>query len=236
MHHSSVPYREILENAGLSLDEEQFRRLEDYAGLLLDWNSRVNLVSRKDEAHVWPGHLLHSLSLLFRVKVPEGVRIADLGSGGGLPGIPVAIALPRVEVVLIESIRKKCRALEDMVRRLGLANASVLNARAENAAAMVGHKQSFDLVIARAVAPLVDLVEWSTPLVRKGTLSIGLCGKEPEALPLPALIAMKGGSISEEIEAAKKATRPVYVRTSPIEFNGIESTGLVDKSLIIIGL
>ena len=235
MPHSPTTYQGIIARAGFSLGEEQLGRLAQYAALLLEWNQRVNLVSRKDESNIWSGHILHSLTILMGMNVPDHAKVADLGSGGGLPGIPIAIALPTVEVVLVESIRKKCLALEDIVRRLKLRNTSVINARAED----VAGKVSFDLVLARAVAPLTDLVRWSLPLVRhEQHMSIRLCGKnhEDESLALPALIAMKGGSVEEEIRDVRNSAKLRYVKSSPIRFEGIEATGLVDKSLIIIGL
>ena len=234
MPHNSAIYKEIIVGTGLSLTESQFNQLELYANILLDWNAKVNLVSRKDESNIWPGHLLHSLSILFCVSVPDSCNIADMGSGGGLPGIPVAIVLSNSNIVLIESIRKKCLALENMIKRLGLSNTSVLNARAEDVA--VKYKNSFDIVLARAVAPLVDLVRWSIPLVRKNQLTIGLRGRDPASLCLPALIAMKGGSLEQEISAAKKKTHFRYIESIPIEFKGIENTDLVHKSLLIAGL
>ena len=239
MPHSPTTYQGIIARAGFSLDEEQLGRLAQYATLLLEWNQRVNLVSRKDESNIWPAHILHSLTILMGMNVPDHAKVADLGSGGGLPGIPIAIALPTVEVVLIESIRKKCLALGDMIDRLNLNNTSVINARAEDLGAKGDHEHSFDLILARAVAPLADLVKWSLPLVRRDQrLNIRLCGKdrEDESLALPALIALKGGSLEEEIRDVRNGGKLRYVKSSPIEFEGIEKTGLVDKSLVIICL
>ena len=237
MAHNSIEYKDIILRAGISLDENQLDLLDLYAKLLMEWNGRVNLVSRKDEANIWPSHIIHSLSLLMKVSIPDGARIADLGSGGGLPGIPIAIALPQVSIVLIESIRKKCAALEDMIRQLGLANTKVLNARAEDCTGIGTHKDSFDLVLARAVAPLADLIKWSSSLVRRDRkMTINLRGNKPDSLRLPALIAMKGGPMEVETGEARRAGGFSYLKSIPIEFEGIEETGLVHKSLLIIGL
>src|SRR5512140_2736429 len=88
--------KELLNRNGLLLDAQQLQALSSYVRLLQEWNGKVNLISRKDEENIWGGHVLHSLSVLFRLKLPPGLNILDLGTGGGLPGIPLAIASPEV--------------------------------------------------------------------------------------------------------------------------------------------
>lgn len=231
--------KEIISTHGLPLEEGQFAKLEHYAELLLEWNAKVNLVSRKDEKGIWPNHILHSISILFEVGFPSGIRVADIGSGGGLPGIPLSIAMPQMEIVLIESIRKKCLALEDMILKLGLANATIVNARVEDASAEREFSHSFDLVLARAVAPLERLIRWSCPLVRRQQdleLMIYKAGSGHRSLGLPALIAMKGGNLEPEISKARKAARLRDLLKVPIMFDGIQNTTLVDKCIVIAAL
>ena len=232
-------YQGIISTNGLLLREDQFAKLKHYCELLVEWNAKVNLVSRKDEESIWPNHILHSISILFEVGFPSGIRVADIGSGGGLPGIPLSIAMPQVEIVLIESIRKKCLALEDMIQKLGVVNAKVVNARAEDASSMKEFRHSFDLVLARAVAPLERLIRWSGPLVRKDQeleLKIRKAESGNESFALPALIAMKGGSLELEIMDARKVFHSRDLRKVPILFDGIENTTLVDKYIVIVAL
>jgi 16S rRNA (guanine527-N7)-methyltransferase len=232
-------YKEIISTNGPILEEDQVAKLEHYAELLLKWNAKVNLISRKDEESIWPSHILHSISILFEVGFPSDIRIADIGSGGGLPGIPLSIAMPQVEIVLIESIRKKCLALEDMIQRLGVANARVENARAEDVSRMREYRHSFDLVLARAVAPLEHLIRWSAALVRKEQkleLKIRKAESGNGSFALPVLIALKGGNLEREISEARKAVRLRDLRKVPILFDGIENTSLVDKHIVIVAL
>lgn len=227
----------VLSENGLCLDEHQLAKLERYEALLLQWNGKINLVSRKDEGNMWPNHILHSLSPLFDVKLPVGTEIADVGSGGGLPGIPMAIANPDSRFTLIESIRKKCTALENMVCNLGLTNVRVACARAEDTTALTDYRNFFDVVLARAVAPLADLVKWSLPLARRGKeLKLRFLKFDADLVLLPALIAFKGGPLDDELESMKRARSAHYLKVLPIDFVGIEKTGLVDKQVVIIGL
>lgn len=229
--------QKILVESGIPVSERQLEQFGEYAGLLLEWNGKVNLISRKDESNLWIGHILHSLSPLRRFKLPERAVIADLGSGGGLPGIPMAIALPQAKVVLIESIRKKCSALQDMVDRLSLGNIKILNARAEDAAALKEYGGAFDLILARAVAPLPDLIRWSRPLVApKRNLVVQCLWDEPESLPLPALIAMKGGELEKEISDARRTPGIKCLKVVPVCLRPDEIPALANKSLLFIGL
>jgi 16S rRNA (guanine527-N7)-methyltransferase len=228
----------ILAN-GLTLQEDQFAKLDHYSELLSEWNAKINLVSRKDESSIWPNHILHSISILFEIGLPKGVMVADIGSGGGLPGIPLSIAMPQAKIVLVESIRKKCSALEDMIQRLGLPNARVVNARAEEISGMKEFMNSFDIVLARAVAPLKRLISWSAPLVRRGQkleLEIRKFGSGTGSVALPALVAMKGGNLEIEISEARKPAHFRDLRDLSIRFDGIENTTLVDKHIVIVAL
>lgn len=166
--------------------------------------------------------------------------MADIGSGGGLPGIPLAIALPNTTVVMIESIRKKCSALQDIVSRLGLQNARVKNARAEELATSNEFKASFDFVTARAVAPISKLVYLSLPLVRKRrehTVVLESEGKRGEiSIPTPVLMAFKGGSTEDEVVKAKSINPNLNIYSCDLTFSGIEATNLVEKKLVIVRL
>jgi 16S rRNA (guanine527-N7)-methyltransferase len=233
-------WKSLISANGVPIDEDQIDRLNLYSNLLIEWNSKVNLVSRKDERNIWPNHILHSVSLLFTLAIPDGVIAADIGSGGGLPGVPLAIMLPKVQIIMIESIRKKCVALRDIVLRLGIPNARVVEGRVEEISALKDHRSRFDVVFARAVAPLKDLITWSVPLVRKesgfNVATRAVPGSTREQLRTPLLVAMKGGNLEEEIAQAKQMPDCRGFCSFDLHFSGIEQTTLVEKKIILISL
>ena len=229
----------ILAN-GVAIEDFQLDQLNLYHSLLREWNSKVNLISRKDEPNIWPNHILHSISPLFQLSIPNGVMAADIGSGGGLPGVPLAIMLPQVQMVMIESIKKKCDALSDIVSRIGLHNTQVVHGRVEKLSVSKDHKKKFDVIFARAVAPLKDLIGWSVPLVRKQsglmieTRAIPDLSSKP--LLTPVLIAMKGGNLEGEIAQARELPHSTALHSFDVRFAGIEQTNLVGKKILIVSL
>jgi len=157
----------------LDLDEAQIGKLVAHLDLLDDWNSRMNLTAIRDRPSQLTKHLLDSLTVLPHL---QGGRIADVGSGAGFPGIPLAIVAPHVDFTLIESTGKKCRFLEHVREALELNNVEVVQARAESYKPDV----RFDTVIARAVGPVADLVKVAGPLVVGGGLLLAMKGRYPE--------------------------------------------------------
>jgi 16S rRNA (guanine527-N7)-methyltransferase len=157
---------------GIPLDQDQLDRLARFVALLLARNQQVNLTRIVEPAEVERRHLLDSLTCALPVR-DELVgcatwRCADVGSGGGLPGIPLALAFPSLRVTLIESVGKKAAFLREAVATLGLDGVSVLAERAEDAVRAVGERDSYDLVVARALAPLPVALEWCLPFARPG--------------------------------------------------------------------
>ncbi|MFM9055298.1 MAG: 16S rRNA (guanine(527)-N(7))-methyltransferase RsmG, partial [Bacteroidota bacterium] len=130
--------------------------------LVLDWNARINLISRKDTETFEVRHVLHSLSVNRYIRFWAGARVLDLGTGGGFPGIPLAIVNPEVQFTLVDSIEKKMKAVADMVAQLELGNVRVVRSRVEEI------KEPFDYVVSRAVAPMPDLVRWTRGCVLSG--------------------------------------------------------------------
>lgn len=157
----------------LDLDEAQLDKLVAHLDLLDDWNSRMNLTAIRDRPSQLTKHLLDSLTVL---PYLHGQRIADVGSGAGFPGIPLAIVEPHRHFSLIESTGKKCRFLEHVRDALQLANVEVVQSRAE------AYKPDirFDTVIARAVGPVADLVKVAGPLVVGGGRLLAMKGRYPE--------------------------------------------------------
>jgi 16S rRNA (guanine527-N7)-methyltransferase len=158
----------------LDLEEAQLAKLVAHLDLLDDWNSRMNLTAIRDRPSQLTKHLLDSLTVL---PYLEGARIADVGSGAGFPGIPLAIVEPHRHFTLIESTGKKCRFLEHVRDTLELKNVEVVQSRAESYKPEV----RFDSVIARAVGPVADLVKVAGPLVVGGGRLLAMKGRYPEA-------------------------------------------------------
>lgn len=167
------------------LNEDQKSKLEKLEGLYREWNAQINVVSRKDIDHLYEHHVLHSMAIAKYVRFKSGSKVMDLGSGGGFPGIPLAILFPDVHFTLVDSIGKKMKVAKAVADGLGLTNVTCLNSRAEQ----VGEK--FDFVVCRAVAPLVELLPWCRKVLSK---------QHNNAIP-NGLIALKGGNLQEEVKA-----------------------------------
>jgi 16S rRNA (guanine527-N7)-methyltransferase len=178
---------------GLSLTPEQLGRLRTYRDLLDTASREFNLTSLRDAVLIERRHIVESLAygaLLERNGLLHGTpRVVDIGTGAGLPGLPLRIAWPDIDLVLLESVGKKCRFLEGVVDRLGLARVEVVEGRAEDFGRDPNRREAFDLVVARAVAPLPVLLEYAMPLLRTG-------GR---------LAATKGSAAISEIDASATA-------------------------------
>ncbi len=227
----------ICRKNGFDLTDGMVAELEQYVSLLLEWNAKVNLVSRKDQENIWGGHVLHALSLMFRIRLPEEMRVIDLGSGGGIPGIPLAIANPGWSVALLDSIQKKCAAVQDIVTRMGLAaRVEVIAGRAEEKAILDKRRASVDIVVARGVAPLAELVKWSKPYLKKADVSIPVVQDEGGIARVtpPVLIAYKGGDLEGEIKEMRQKTARVVAANVPIAFAEAEECGLTGKTILVV--
>lgn len=166
------------------LQAEQFAQLE---GLYNDWNSKINVISRKDIQNLYEHHVLHSLGIAKIVNFRDGTNIMDLGTGGGFPGIPLAILFPNVSFHLIDSIGKKVRVANEVATALGLKNVRFSHARAEEI------RDKYDFVVTRAVMPMVDLVKVARKNIQK---------EQHNALP-NGIIALKGGELNSEIASMR---------------------------------
>lgn len=160
--------------------KEQFGALYD---LYADWNSKINVISRKDIGNLYEHHVLHSLGIAKVIRFHPGTEVMDLGTGGGFPGIPLAILFPETHFHLVDSIGKKVRVATEVAQAIGLKNISFKHCRAEE------EKQNFDFVVSRAVMPLTDLLK----IIRKNIRS-----EQRNALP-NGLICLKGGELEHEV-------------------------------------
>lgn len=170
-----------------SLTEEQKRQYEALYDLYADWNSKINVISRKDIENLYEHHVLHSLSIAKIVRFVPGTRIVDVGTGGGFPGIPLAIMFPECHFHLVDSIGKKLKVAMAVADAVGLKNVTVQHTRMEEV------KAKYDFVVSRAVMPLVDLVK----LTRKN-----IAKEQHNSLP-NGLICLKGGELQAEVAAVR---------------------------------
>lgn len=159
---------------------EQFTQLEP---LYNDWNSKINVISRKDIQNLYEHHVLHSLGIAKIINFKPGTRVLDLGTGGGFPGIPLAIMFPETEFHLVDSIGKKVRVANEVSNAIGLKNTTFSHSRVEDI------KDKYDFVVTRAVMPMIDLVK-----VARKNLSKEMHNGLPNGI-----IALKGGELNNEI-------------------------------------
>lgn len=174
--------------------EQQFAALDV---LYPEWNEKINLISRKDIDNLEEHHLLHSLAIAKCITFRSGTHILDVGTGGGFPGIPLAILFPECQFTLIDSVGKKVRVAEDIAVRIGLTNVVCKHERVED------EKGQFDFVVSRAVMPLPDLVK----LVRKNVHH-----QMKNALP-NGLIVLKGGNLDSEIHSFRNIAETTEIST-----------------------
>jgi len=179
----------------------QISQLEALEPLYKEWNAQINVISRKDIGSLYEKHVLHSLAIAATFRFPPEYQVIDIGTGGGFPGIPLAIFFPETQFLLVDSIAKKLKVVDAVADALTLTNVRTEHGRAEE---IRGRK--FDVAISRAVAPLKDLWAWSRPLLRPQNLSPA----DPVDLPAASgLICLKGGDLAKEI--SESGTRPKII-------------------------
>ncbi|MGX7667100.1 16S rRNA (guanine(527)-N(7))-methyltransferase RsmG [Flavobacterium pedocola] len=166
---------------------EQFQMLEE---LYKDWNAKINVISRKDIDELYTKHVLHSLGIAKVMEFLPGAKILDVGTGGGFPGIPLAILYPETDFYLIDVIAKKIRVVNEVAKGLGLQNVKAEQMRAENV------KEDFDFIVSRAVTNMPDFHKWIKDKIKK---------KSNHELK-NGILYLKGGDLSEELQDFPKAT------------------------------
>ena len=172
-----------------NLTEIQFKQFEALQGLYEDWNAQINVISRKDIESLYLRHVLHSLSIAKLIQFQDGAKILDIGTGGGFPGIPLAILFPEVTFHLVDSINKKLKVVNGVAESLGLENVYTTHARAETI------KGQYDFIVSRAVTTMPDFVSWIKNRVEKTNTHAIKNG----------ILYLKGGDLTEELKTYTKA-------------------------------
>jgi len=170
------------------LNEDQIKKLEALPALYKDWNEKINLISRKDIDNVEERHILHSLSIVKYLRFKENAVVLDLGTGGGFPGVPLAIVFPDTKFVLLDARNKKLLVINDIVEKLNITNVKTVHARIED------HKDQYDFIVTRAVASMSKLLHWTKRSIKT---------KQVHATP-NGLIALKGGDLRKELKEMPK--------------------------------
>jgi len=181
---------EIVQQYFADFSPAQVQQLTALGNLYKDWNAKINVISRKDIDSLYTKHILHSLAIAAAFPIKPGSDVIDIGTGGGFPGIPLAIFFPESRFHLVDSIGKKLKVVEAVSQAAGLTNITTRHSRAEEI-----KDRKFDLAVSRAVAPLKELWTWAKPLLRK-----------PAPGAPSGLICLKGGDLAAEI--SESGTRP----------------------------
>ncbi|MBT3213064.1 MAG: 16S rRNA (guanine(527)-N(7))-methyltransferase RsmG [Deltaproteobacteria bacterium] len=208
--------RQICSENGLDISDSQWQLLEKWAALLLEVNQNVNLISRKETEFLWEKQILPCLALLIFRKFSPDADVCDFGTGGGLPGMLLAIVRPDLRLTLLDSRHKKIEVVQQMIDNLKLPNAQTVLGRGEELGKQRPWRQRFPLLTARAVAPLIDLVHWTADL------------RKAESV----LHIYKGGEIKDEVFALSKKVSGVRVNKSLMVLKGYPKFAENQKYLI----
>ncbi len=230
-------FKTICDKNHFIVSDLQVKLIEHFCDELLSWNKKINLISRRDEENMWTRHILGSMSFLFHFQLEHNCSVMDLGSGGGLPGIPLAILRPDLQFTLVDSIQKKVNAVKEILLTLPATNVVAVCSRAEDLARYPQYQNSFDYIIARAVAPMKDIIQWSKPLLKssdKNPVEIQKEIEQTHQVPRGAIVLLKGGVLMDEMEETQHKMNPAAMVPYPISVDGIDSSELPDKKFVVI--
>ncbi len=202
---------------GIELSQWQIEKFILYKELLLEWNKKINITSITDEVEVDIKHFIDSITPMTTNLLEDGIRVIDIGTGGGFPGIPLKILNEDMELVLLDSLNKRIKFLDEVIDKLDLKGTQTIHGRAEELGREEIHREKYDIAISRAVASLNTLSEYCLPFVKVGSY----------------FIAMKGSDIDEELLEAKEAIKILGGRVKDKKFIKLPLSDIT-HSLIII--
>ena len=175
------------------LTEKQIQQFTDLQELYEHWNAQINVISRKNMDSLYTNHILHSLAIAKVIQFEKGTKILDIGTGGGFPGIPLAILFPEVEFLLVDSIGKKIKVVNEVSTEIGLKNVRTTHERAENI------KETFDFIVSRAVTNMTDFKKWVK----------GKFNKKHNNSLKNGVLYLKGGDLSEELRGISHTSHEI---------------------------
>ncbi len=210
-------FAEALAAKGIVLSARQLEQFDGYYRLLVEWNEKMNLTAITEEGQVYVKHFYDSITAAFYFSFDQVESVADIGGGAGFPSIPLKICFPHLKMTIIDSLNKRMTFLNHVAAELGLDGVYPVHGRAEERGQEAAYRESFDLVVARAVARLNVLAEYCLPFARVGG----------------HFIALKGADISPELNEAKKAIKTLGGKTKKVEtFQLVEEAG--ERNIVII--
>lgn len=210
-------FAEALAAKGIVLSARQLEQFDGYYRLLVEWNEKMNLTAITEEGQVYVKHFYDSITPAFYFSFDQVESVADIGGGAGFPSIPLKICFPHLKMTIIDSLNKRMTFLNHVATELGLDGVYPVHGRAEERGQEAAYRESFDLVVARAVARLNVLAEYCLPFARVGG----------------HFIALKGADISPELNEAKKAIKTLGGKTKKVEtFQLVEEAG--ERNIVII--
>jgi len=205
------------ENIGLEINEEKYNQFIEYKDLMKEWNEKVNLTAITDDKEIVIKHFIDSIKAFEFKRLSDSVKIIDVGTGAGLPGIPIKIMNNNSEVVLLDSLQKRVNFLNEVIAKLNLKGIETVHGRAEDFGTDLNYREKFDVAISRAVANMAVLAEFCLPFVKKGGY----------------FVALKGPAVQEELDEAKKAINVLGGKIEKVIKVNFENSDF-DHNLVII--
>ena len=214
------PLRDSLDKLKIQYNDEQIEQFRSYYELLTEWNKKINLTAITGYEDVVRKHFIDSILICSLLDLNKDIRIIDVGTGAGFPGIPIKILNPDCRIVLLDSLNKRVRFLETVVDELGLDNVECIHGRAEDVSREKKYRASFDLSVSRAVANLSTLCEYCIPFLKKGGM----------------FVSYKSDKADDEINGSENAVRTLGSEITSVKEIALPETDIVRKFVIITNI